>query len=569
VIRPTRRRTPRFAALALFALASAAHAQTEGVLPVGDPVHRFLERQQTRGHLREAHLSHQPLSAYAARALLDSLAADSAAVAALAPADRRLLARLRGETPGPGAALARRYVPFVYRNGQDLLRAEGDGYGLVLTPLAYLQAGRASQSTDGVAGEGLTVWRNTRGARAAGHLGRLDRTFFFFETRIEENQRVEPAADNALVGARIGERYFRDGRTYDYWVATGLVGVKTRFVEARLGRDRARWGAARGPLLVSGFPTTFDQLQLRTRVWRVEYVNVFSALADPTQPRDSLTNQIRARYGVFHRLALDLPGRVQVGLSESAILAPTPEDRGPEFYLAYLNPIIFYRALDFEWGSPANMLIALDAQWVPVGGVQLYGQLMLDEFRAGDLFSGDGSYTNKWGGLLGLHLADVAVPGLEVRAEYARIRPYTYSSVDPERAYVHFLGTMGHPYGPNAEGLTVWADYRPTDRLTASVEGTLLRRGRNDGAVNYGSDPLVPYTTGVPNESGTFVGQGIRQTETRLDARVGYELLPGLVAEAITRWAHTTDAADPALNRDYVSALAGLRWGLPYQSARF
>ena len=67
----------------------------------------------------------------------------------------------------------------------------------------------------------------------------------------------------------------------------------------------------------------------------------------------------------YGRLVPIVPALVAetLGIPEKS-LAPTPEDRGPEFYLAYLNPIIFLRAADFEWSSPANMLIAADGQWV-------------------------------------------------------------------------------------------------------------------------------------------------------------------------------------------------------------
>src|SRR5690606_7139971 len=174
-----------------------------------------------------------------------------------------------------------------------------------------------------------------------------------------------------------------------------------------------------------------------------------------------------------------------------------------------------------------------DGQWVPVDGVRLYGQFMLDEFRASELFSSDGWIHNKWGALAGFHVAGVGLRDLELRGEWARIRPYTYSSRDTERAFVHSGAVLGHPYGPNAESVAFWATYRPTDRLTAAAFASVARHGRNEteaGAfINWGGDPLVPYNEATPREYGNFVGQGVRQTETRLEGRLGYEVLPGLV----------------------------------------
>ncbi|MCH7638659.1 MAG: hypothetical protein IH855_04245 [Bacteroidetes bacterium] len=559
------------AGLLLLLLSWPSNAQVDGILQINNPLQLFLERQQTRGLLDGAILSHQPLSAYEANAYLDSLAADAEALQQMSAVDRKLLARFRGEAPGPGVEFVRQRLRGLYRNGQDFFSTEGDDYGIQVSPVLYLDAARASQSTEedpstaGESADAITSWRNTRGIRAAGHLG----DHLFFETRVEENQRVDPVADRTVVNQRIGLRYFRDGRLFDYWVVTGVAGVRTRYVEIRVGRDRNLWSAGRGALLVSNFPTTYDQVQLRTRVWRLQYTNVFASLSDPSIPRDSVTSAIRDKYGVFHRLAIDLPGRVQIGLSEASILAPTAEDRGPGFYMAYFNPIIFLRAVDFQEGSPANMLIALDAQWVATSGVQVYGQFMLDEFRAAELFSGNGWINNKWGALAGVHIVGIGVPDLELRAEYARVRPYTYSSVDSQRALVHHLGIVGHPYGPNAESVALWADYRPSDRITASIFATAARRGRNDGDINWGGDPLVPYTQNFPREFGVTLGQGIRQTETRLEGRFGFELLPNLIVEATAGYTRIGDAGNPALARNYTSFGGGLRWSLPYSNARF
>lgn len=556
--------------LLFWLLYSPVAAQVDGLLHVNDPFHSFLVRQQTLGVLENAILSHQPLSAYEAREYAEQISSNAAANERLSSTDRVLLDRYLGIEPAPGAELANDFWNATYTNGQDLFSVEGDDYGLQLSPLLYLQAGSSNQASETVSeeieapNERITTWQNTRGIRAAGHLG----DHLFFETRVEENQRVDPVLNREIVGQRIGERYFRDGETYDYWVVTGVAGVRTRYTEIRFGRDRNLWSAGRGSVLLSDYPTTYDQIQLRTKVWRLQYTNVFAALGNRAVARDSITNQYRARYGVFHRLAIELPGRVQIGLSEASILAPTPEDRGPEFYMAYLNPIIFIRALDFELGSPANMLIALDAQWVASPGVQLYGQFILDEFRASELFSSNGWIHNKWGALAGVHIVNPFIDNLEVRAEYARVRPYTYSSMDTERAFVHNFGVLGHPFGPNAESVALWAEYRPTQRITASLSAFYGRRGRNEESVNWGADPLVSYESNIPMEFGHSVGQGIGQTESRLTVRGGYELLPGLVIEGIVDYAQLKDNGDVS-ESSYLQFAGGLRWGLPFQSARY
>src|SRR5690606_13544251 len=156
------------------------------------------------------------------------------------------------------------------------LSVEGDEYGFEAEPLGVLAFGpvRQSQRLDREAT--TTAWQNTRGVRAAGHLdagsgfGRL-----FFETRLEENQVKLPRSALApRTAPRLGFVTRPSDGVYDYFVVTGVVGYHTRHLEARFGRDRNRWGFGRESVVLSNFPTVYDQLQLRWKVWRLDFTNL-------------------------------------------------------------------------------------------------------------------------------------------------------------------------------------------------------------------------------------------------------------------------------------------------------
>ena len=580
-------------------LALPAVAQTDGIHQLGDDVERFLLRQQAAGRLPGTDLTNRPLSAYEAQGALDRLAAESAA---LSPTDARLLARYRNAAPGPGIGLGQRLVGSAYANGRDLVAVSGDGYAVQLNPLATLSLGQAAQ-TSGAGDPGTqTTYQNTRGARASGRIGGPGGVFAFFESRIEENQRQVPFAGLEPYGARIGVRYLRGGDLYDYWVVTGVLGVRSKHVEARFGRDRYAWGPTTAGPLLSGYAPTYDHLQVRTTLGPFRYTNLFAAFNDLTVRRDSLSGQLAAKYGSMHRLSMRLPGQVELGLYEAAVLAPTVEDRDLGFYFAYFNPIIFYRALDFEKGSPANALLGFDAawtlpeRWLGRAGATLYADFVLDEFRASEFFSGDGWKDNKWGLVVGARVAEV-VPGLLVEAEYARLRPYLYSSKLASRSLTHHTATLGHPAGPNAQDASLRLDYRPLPRLSVGLAGALTWRGRNvtggDGLAegseagalpvpgtdtmppgNYGADPFIGYDFRFPQEYGNAVGQGVGQTRALVEGRLGYELLPGLFAEAGLRFYDQDDDGAgvdprPELTRGFSDLFVSLRWGLAPPSYRY
>ena len=549
-------------------LLPTAQAQQEGVLQLDDALSRTLLRQQALGRLPGAFLSTQPLSAYAARAYTDSALAASGSTGR---ADRTLLRRFAGQADGPGVGTVRRRLPFLYTDGSTAYSVRADDYALELAPLATLSYGRARSEQPGDDDGSLPVWQNTRGVRAAGHIGE----HVFFESRLLENQRrvARPAFDRETA-PRLGNTKFQDDTTYDYFVATGIVGLRSKYFEARLGRDRNRWGFGRTNLFLTDYATVYDQLQLRTSFWRLHYTNLFarfSSFRPAAEPVDSI---LPRKYGVFHRLVLDLPGRVQLEVFESVVFASdtTGADRRTGFDFAYLNPIIFYRAVEHDLGSPDNALLGAGASWVATPGVQVYGQLLLDELRVENLFKD--WWGNRWGVQLGLFLVD---PGIgktrlrdfDLRIEYTRQRPFLYSHRTEATSYLHYGDLLGHPAGPNTSDLAVSASYRPTPRVGAALDLAFTQRGRSPGdGRSFGENPERSYFTRDRSlDFATPTLHGVRQSLVLAEARVGYELLPSLFVEAALR-AESVDDAERGLDR-YVAPFASLRWGIPFGSVRY
>ncbi len=540
--------------------AAPVWGQQDGLLQIDDPLHRFLTRQQVLGRLPEAILSHQPLSAYEARRHLDAL--DTSRLGHL---DEQLYARFLGRAPGPGVATFRKVMPFAYRNGRDFLSVEHEDYAFQVNPLFYLTYGRARQ-TERPGGEAsVAFWQNTRGVRAAGHVGK----HVFFEARLEENQRrdVRPAfgLDTA---PRLGRTKFNENQVYDYTVATGVVGLRTKYFEVRFGRDRNRWGLAQGSLMLSNYAPVYDQLQIRTTVWRLQYTNLFTRFTDQT-PRSVSPEILPRKYGAFHRLALQLPGRVELELFETVLFA-SPDSLGVRdgFEWSYLNPIIFYRAVESDLVdpdlNPDNVLLGGGISWIAYPGLRLRTQLLLDELTVSQI--GKGWWGNKWGWLLGFDLADFPVPNLLLQVEYARLRPYLYGHRAAFTSYTHYNDLLGHPAGPNSEDAALFLAYQPTLRWRAALTLARTRRGRDTEDAYYGADPLRSYTERVADTDVRLL-QGIRQTYLLAEARAGYEFLPDVYLELALR-AESVDDAETGTDR-YVAPFVMLRWGLPFQSVRY
>ena len=563
------RRLPhRLAVLAaLFVATAPARAQVEGVTRLGDDLDRFLQRQHAAGRLRAASLTHRPLSAAEVRPWLDSLAVrDSTGATPLSATDRALLASFRGTGPAPGAAWANRRWSAVYRDGRHVVSADGRGYRLVFEPLAYLAAGVARRTEMPGVEPTVTVYQNTRGVRGAGRLGDADRTHLFFEARIEETQRrdaLDLYDDSAASAVRLGnvQRFGPDA--LDYYRATGVLGLHTRFVEARVARDRPAWGPGRTSLELSGYAAPFDHVLVKARVWRLDYATLYGATT-VTEPNLVYGYPYARRFVAMHRLSARLPWNLDLAAFEAVVFTDTVAvARRSGFDPAYLNPLVLLRSAEQDRGSPDNALVGLDAAWRPVRGVEAYGQFLFDELNPGRF--GTDHWTNKTAWLAGVRVADVGLPGLMVGVEAARVRPFTYGHLSDLTSYRHVTTPLGHPLGANGTDVSLSLDWRPSPRWAVGGDVARTTRGRSPSGQFLGDDLSRSYLQRTQDEVAT--GEGIRQTLLLAEAHASRQVLPGLWLSAQIR-AESTDDAETGVSR-YVSPTLALRWGLPVRSARY
>ncbi len=552
------------AALVLVLVPVIAQSQVrEGIQPIDDPVQRFLQRQQAAGFLPGELLTTLPLSAHEANRMLDSVALHQEELPSI---DRRLLERYRGERVGPNIGLAQSVIGSAYSDGESLVAIDGDGYAVRLQPLAYLSAGATRLTSRDSSDGSQTTWQNTRGVRASGHVGPI-----YFESRLEENQRLPERNEFALGSApRYNFVKQKDGRTYDYFLASGVIGYSSKFFDIRFGRDRAHWGMGEGTLTLSDYAAPFDQFQIRTRFWRLQYTNLYARRIRPFERGRQTARVFPQNWMVMHQLAIDLPGRVQLAFDEITLFAEDSVGASRAgFELSYLNPVIFYRSIEGDIGSPDNVLLAGSVAWNPVDGYRLYTQFLIDELRLSEV--GNDWWGNKWGYLLGLQVADPGwgsyrIRGLDFRMEYTRQRPYLYSHRSESTAFVHSGDTLGHPAGPNSWDLSTFTRYVPHPRLEIGLTTAFTRRGRNTATENFGADPRVSYDTRVA-DFGIVTLQGIRQNQLLLEGHAGYEVLPSLFVDGFLRY-ESIDDVETGRDR-YVTVGGQLRWGLPFQSRRY
>lgn len=546
----------RITLLLLALLPCSIFAQIEGVLQMNDDVHQFLMRQQANGLLPEAFLSTQPLSAKEANVYLDSLVLHQDALSSV---DQALLAQYRGTS---NAFPTTRRFKKLYPDKYNFSEIKGKDYALQINPYLNLSFGPGKVTDFGGAND-HTIWKNYRGIQMSGHIGnRLS-----FMSRISTN-RVNLAflASSRNEAERVGNtgglQTTNNNYTLGYYQTAASLVYTTPHIEVRLGHDVNRWGHGINSVQLSNYAPEYDHLQLKTTLGKFQYTNLFTSFNDFENAANG--QPYPKRYGAFHRLNYKPNRKLEFDVFES-IIFQTNTDTGRKGYdFTYLNPLIFLRAAEHDRGSPDNALVGAGFSYIPTNKIKTYGQLLLDEFTFAEIKANRGYWANKWGILGGFYTT--LIPKTDLRVEWAKVRPYTYSHFNSGTAFVHNGSILGHQGGPNSKNLSIFLQYQPSVKLRANIDLTYRDRGLNRSTENWGADARIPYTNRV-QDLGNVTTQGNRETSTLIESRISYQWLPQLYLEAgiVSEQLKNADKGEQKLFLPF----AQLRWGIPYRSQRY
>ena len=520
-------------------------------VPLDADTYRLIDRYAIKygpDSLNDPHTSVRPYTrAGAARLGERLLSSDSAAwgPGTLSRADRfnaQYLLKDNWPSSPQGTALnqsAKPILTYFYRDQTDLYSVQTKDFTLRVNPVLLLEGGKDSQI-------GGRRYVNTRGAQIEGSMDqRLG--FYFFLT---DNQMAVPGyVQDRILRDTIAphESYLKPFKAavigpgssaYDFFTARGYVTyAATKHINVQFGHDRNIIGNGYRSLILSDYSAPYFFLKLNTRIWKLNYQNLFTEMIAERKNADQVYPK---KYLALHHLSLDVTKNFNVGLFESEVMGGA--GRGLE--IQYLNPVIFYRAIEQNLGSADNALLGLDFKWNIKHTAQLYGQVVLDEFKLNEVLSGNGWWSNKQAVQLGGKYIDVAgIRNLDLQLEVNYIRPYTYQHESFYTAYTNYQQPLAHPMGANLTEVLAIVSYQPLPRLNLVAKTFYTRQGLDYGqdyagnrVVNYGGNPLLPYEP-HPADYGNRVGQGNTSRLFHFDFTATYQPRLNLFLDAklITR----------------------------------
>ncbi|RIJ37229.1 hypothetical protein [Pontibacter oryzae] len=449
---------------------------------------------------------------------------------------------------------------YFYRNKTDLYHVESEDFTLRVNPVIHFELGLDSES-DGVR------YINTRGVQLEGS---IDKRFGFYAF-VGENQARFPEYVNrrikrdAVVPHETLWKDFKEGG-YDFITARGYLNYAlSKHVEIQMGHDRHFIGDGYRSLIYSDYAPPAFFLKLNTKVWKLHYMNLFQELIATANRKDEL---LPKKYMALHRLGINVTDNFNFGLFEQVIFA-----RGKgKFELQYLNPAIFYRSIEQGLGSSDNAMLGADFRWNIQNRVQLYGQLLLDEFVLDEVKSGNGWWANKQAGQIGAKYIDAfGLSNLDLQGEMNIIRPYTYQHEDQFTNYQHYRQSLAHPIGSNLLELVGIVYYQPIPRLMLTGKAVATRYGQDivsaTDTLNYGNNVLLSYRDRV-STYGNKIGQGIETNQLYLDLTASFQLRHNMFLDLNQTVRRTTTEGDaPDFNSYYTSV--AFRWNIPRRRHEF
>lgn len=473
-----------------------------------------------------------------------------------------------------GDSLNQSRRPFLhafYRRQTDFYAVRSGGFAFRISPVVSLQAGvdRGNGALPGLR------YVNTRGLAFE---GRLAQRLGFYGTWTDNQIGVPGWVQNRVVRDTIvpHEGYWKyhktyGGNAYDFFnVRGGLTYAATRHISLLLAHDRNFIGNGYRSLILSDYSSPYFFFKLNVRVWQLNYQTVFAQL---TAGGKNAGQPSPKKYLAMHHLSLDIGPGFNVGLFESIVQGGP--NRGVE--LQYLNPVIFYKAIEQQIGSADKALLGADFRWNIAHRGQVYGQLIINEFRLQDILQGTGWYGNKQGVQLGAKLLDLGgVRNLDLQVEVNYVRPYTYQAAAPYalyRDYTNYQQPLAHPLGANFTEVLAILSYQPAPRLSLVGKAFYWVQGLDqlapDGSIiNQGGNPLFPYST-APQLYGNRTGQGNNTHLLHLDATATYQPRLNFFLDASIMIRHQTYAQTPVLNGTEVYPSLALRWNIAQRLHEF
>lgn len=456
-------------------------------------------------------------------------------------------------------------LQYFYQKKNALYAVDNENFKLVVNPIISVWAGKETKS------DKTYNYLNTRGAEVR---GMIDNKVGFY-TSFTDNQAMLPMyvrsglrPVDTLKSVLMGENYLKTtpSGAVDYISARGYITFNvTKHIGVQFGHDKNFIGNGYRSLVLSENSGSYNFLKLQTKVWKFQYTNLFCQMTAVPTIYDSYFPK---KYFVLHHLSTNIGKHFNVGIFESVVYG----NRGGGLDINYMNPIIFYRAVEQNLGSSDNASLGGDWKLNFLRHFSWYGQVMIDEFLIKNVRARNGSWTNKQAFQSGLKYVNAfGIKNLDLQAEFNAVRPYTYAHMDNFRNYSNYLQPIAHPRGANFKEWIGILRYQPFGKLCLTSKFILVRQGADSLNSNFstGSNILMNYSNRITHNGqadiGHRIGQGISSNLMYFEFLASYMIKHNIFIDAHITYRKQESTA-VAYNQNNTLFTLGIRMNMAKKS---
>lgn len=417
----------------------------------------------------------------------------------------------------------------------DLIQVQKDNFYLGLNPIVDFSVGYDLSAKDMLIGSEF-------GAQMNSHLGKKVSVGFTYRGLKENTYGYinDLVADKGVMPG-FGKVTW-DGSTIRTNDFNGYVSfTPNKYLNLQAGYGKNFWGDGYRSLMISDYSPSYPYFAFNANFWKIKYSYLFNVMKDGSSATVLNDFNFNKKYGVFHMLSINVAKWFEFSFFEGVIWqhADSTGTRGVE--LNYLNPVVFFRPVEFAIGSPDNIALGINMKFKLNKTTNIYTQFLLDDLDIKFARLGKGFYRNKFAVQLGLKSYDLfKVPMLDVQVEMNAVRPYVYAHKVPEQNYTHMNMPLAHPLGANFVEMLAIIRYEKnkvygTAKIMYAVQGRDLL-GEHKGSNIYRSDFDI-----APNLDFAFDNKFLQGEKTKIfnaEVRAGYRMNPrtNLSAELILNY---------------------------------
>lgn len=313
-----------------------------------------------------------------------------------------------------------------------------------------------------------------------------------------------------------------NGRHYVWNNAFGIAYNTKKFFKAELANDKIFIGHGYRSLLLSNNANSFPFLKLEVKVLKFKYQSIFANMFDMRQS-NGLFRNARNKYAAIHYLQYQVHRKLELSLFEAIMFQPR-NDKGFAYDVNYLNPVIFYRPVEYSLGSTDNAIVGGSLKWNITKSINIYSQLVLDEFLLKEVKARKGWVDNKQAFQVGTTANfKLGKHHFSVLGEFNYLRPFIFSHKNTIQNYTNQGMSLAHPYNSNFYEAIFQLKYRSNKNFQLCAFASYSLIGYDIKNVSYGQTINASYDFRVRYNTfyeGNFVGQGLstKQVIVQLNA---------------------------------------------------